>query len=390
MTVQTDPRWVDPGVVERAHASFGLVADWVFCDAMNALLGLFGKSLPARRSEAAGVVQPRIRQESEHPEWVYSLLSDPGSDRRQLSVEEVNVLIRLLALESSIAEDFDFRGRAGGDYKERAEAATADFGANKRSAIQSICDDLGLVTASKPARDAYDMCLILGGGYRSPLLRAGLAARLGAQGIELGRIYGLGSPRFLLTDPPESPVVAEYAPDARDEFDLMGAAIGSEFDLGIGEVRFVCGCASASVVCPAWPFINSPEAGETPSEYTHLREAPITDPSGRSRGAVLSARTSRPPFRPNTADTYEFLGAVARLAAGNSALVATTQVFVPFQHYDGLRSLWLPFGVDVDTVGFGPEYGDRPLTSEYLLQEVLSAVRSARRLILDSARILFD
>jgi hypothetical protein len=68
--------------------------------------------------------------------------------------------------------------------------------------------------------------------------------------------------------------------------------------------------------------------------------------------------------------------------------VVTTQVFVPFQTFDGIRRLYLPYGVDVDTVGFGAEWGDRPQTAEYLLQETLSAIRSARRLLIDAAEVL--
>ncbi|GFJ92598.1 hypothetical protein [Phytohabitans rumicis] len=71
-------------------------------------------------------------------------------------------------------------------------------------------------------------------------------------------------------------------------------------------------------------------------------------------------------------------------------LVVTTQVFVPFQTFDGLRRLYLPFGVDLDTVGLGTEYADRPLTTEYLLQETLSAIRSARRLLVDAAETLMS
>src|SRR5262249_33593074 len=73
---------------------------------------------------------------------------------------------------------------------------------------------------------------------------------------------------------------------------------------------------------------------------------------------------------------------------GERLLVITTQVFVPFQTFDGLRRLYLPFGTDIDTVGYGAEWGDRPLTPEYLLQETLSAIRSGRRLLIDAAKEL--
>jgi len=69
-------------------------------------------------------------------------------------------------------------------------------------------------------------------------------------------------------------------------------------------------------------------------------------------------------------------------------LVVTAQVFVPFQTFDGLRRRYLPFGVDIDAVGFRADRGDRPETAEYLLQETLSAIRSARRLVVAAAEVL--
>jgi len=74
------------------------------------------------------------------------------------------------------------------------------------------------------------------------------------------------------------------------------------------------------------------------------------------------------------------LGEVASFTPGQTAIVVTTQVFVPFQTFDALRMLSLPHGVDVTAVGFGFERGDRPMTPEFELQEVLSGIRSARRL----------
>lgn len=72
----------------------------------------------------------------------------------------------------------------------------------------------------------------------------------------------------------------------------------------------------------------------------------------------------------------------------SSFLVVTTQVFVPFQRFEGLRRLYLPHGLRVDAVGLGADWGDRPLTTEYLLQETLSAIRSARRLLVDPVALL--
>jgi hypothetical protein len=68
----------------------------------------------------------------------------------------------------------------------------------------------------------------------------------------------------------------------------------------------------------------------------------------------------------------------------------TTQLFIPFQGFDALRRLYLPLGVEVDAVGFDAERGDRPLIAVDLLQEVLSGIRSARRLVVDAAQVLLN
>jgi hypothetical protein len=220
------------------------------------------------------------------------------------------------------------------------------------------------------------------------VLRARYAARLRAEGMGLGEISFLGSPRFLIDEPPERAVTREYAPDATDEFGLMLGAVRSEFGLAASAVTFLCGCPSAQRECPRWRYRGTPGAAGTPPEFTHERQATIVGTDGRVIGSVLSASTGRPPYRPDTSDTLGLWARCARPQPGERVLVVTTQVFVPFQMFDGIRRLYLPFGVDVDTVGFGAEWGDRPQTTEFLLQETLSAIRSARRLLVDAAEVI--
>ena len=241
----------------------------------------------------------------------------------------------------------------------------------------------------RPAHDSYDMTLILGGGFRSPLLRTRYAALLERQGVGLGDVYLLGSPRFLITnEPAERPVTSEYAPEATDEFDLMVAAATIEFGFSPQPMKFLCGCASSSTICPNWSHGDDPGAAEVPPEYTHERSTTLTSSVGEPRGSAISASTSRPPYRPDTSDTFALWSRYADPASGRRVLVVTTQVFVPFQRFDGLRRLYLPHGLSVDAVGFGAEWGDRPQSAEYLLQETLSAIRSARRLVVDAVAVL--
>lgn len=329
---------------------------------------------------------PWLHLNEQLPEWLVDLLANTEYAN---SDPTIRFLESLIALEQRAADSFNFRSRDGSTYRERSEAVQADFDDATRARIIECATALGLVEPTRPTHDSYDMTLILGGGFRSPLLRTRYAALLERQGIGLGDVYLLGSPRFLITsEPAEEPVTSIYAPSASDEFDLIVAAATSEFGFFPQPVTFLCGCTFASQICPSWRHADDPGAADVPPEYTHERSTSLTLSDGNPRGSAISASTSRPPYRPDTSDTFELWVRYADPAPGGRVLVVTTQVFVPFQRFDGLRRLYLPHGLHVDTVGFGAEWGDRPLTAEYLLQETLSAIRSARRLIIDAVAVL--
>ncbi|WP_409046937.1 hypothetical protein AB2L57_09515 [Microbacterium sp. HA-8] len=365
--------------IARARNVVDEVRSWAESDAMTALLALVQNIRPNED-------MPWLHLNEQLPLWLVDLLADK---ERASSDPTIRLVASLIALEQRAADSFNFRSRDSSTYRERSEAVQADFDDATRARIVECTATLGLIEPKRPALDAYDMTLILGGGFRSPLLRTRYAALLERQGIGLGRLYLLGSPRFLITsEPAERPVTSGYAPDAADEFDLMVAAASSEFDLSPQPVKFLCGCASVSEICPSWRHSKEPGAAEVPSEYTHERSTSLALSDGRTRGSAISASTSRPPYRPDTSDTFALWARYADPTPGQRVLVVTTQVFVPFQRFDGLRRLYLPHGLSVDAVGFGADWGDRPQNAEYLLQETLSAIRSARRLLVDAVAVL--
>jgi hypothetical protein len=365
---------------------------------MEELLDAFGEELPVAGSpweKSAADVRTWLHLNEELPAWLSSIFGDAAAgfggaaaDGRGLMLAHADVLRRTLAVERMAADDFNFRTDASGTYRERSQAAKADFSPELRERIVTLTDQLGLVRTRPPRSNRYDKTLILGGGYRSPLLRARYAAQLQAAGVDLGEVSFLGSPRFLTEEPPERPVVETYAPDATDEFDLMIGAAHTEFGLSPAEVTFLCGCASTNVQCPRWRYRQAEGADRTPPAYTHERQVDLLDGAGRPTSSALSASTGRPPYRPQTSDTFALWAQCFHPQPGQRLLVVTTQVFVPFQTFDGVRQLYLPHGVDIDTVGFGAAWGDRPQTAEYLLQETLSAIRSARRLLIEAAEVL--
>lgn len=333
---------------------------------------------------------PWLHLNEQLPNWLLTMLEDGIDSTATPTDPPLQLLGEVIDLEKRAAEDFNFRSRDGQSYRERSEAATADFDSVTRARVVELTAQLGLVEPSSPRYKSYDKTLILGGGFQSPLLRTRYAAFLEREGIDLGELYFLGSPRFLITsDPQEEPVTSLYAPDATDEFGLLLGAAETEFGFSSAPVTFLCGCSSASSLCPQWQYSgNVDQASEVPPEYTHERSAELSSADGLHRGSVISASTSRPPYRPDTSDTYALWARYADPHAGQRVLTVTTQVFVPFQRFDGLKRLYLPRGLELDAVGFGADWGDRPQTAEYLLQETLSAIRSARRLLVDAVEIL--
>jgi hypothetical protein len=377
---------------ERATHVFGLVAGWLFSEPMAELLAAFGKRLPAAGSAGdfsgygpAG----RAPFGEELPEWLLRIVAAGETGTGGLSPAQVDVLRRTLAVERMAAGPFNFRARDGQPYRERSQAVAADFDPAFRSRVVELADQLGLVSPRQPQFARYDKTLILGGGHQFPLLRARYAAQLRAAGTDLGELSFLGSPRFLIEAPPERPTTDEYAPGAADEFDLMIAAARAEFGLTPAGLVFLCGCSSSQAQCPNWPSRHHEQAGKTPPAYTHERVAHLVDRTGRRAGSVLSASTSRPPLRPDTSDTFALWARYADPQPGQRVLAVTSQVFVPFQTFDGLRRLYLGHGVDVDVVGHSSEWGYPPQTAEYLLQETLSAIRSGRRLLVEATQALW-
>lgn len=271
-------------------------------------------------------------------------------------------------------------------YRERWQAAAMRFDDGRRSCVSDAADALGLVAPTKPTRSEYRHAAVLGGGGRTPLLRARyLEELIEKQGVQPGGVWMLGSPRPI-EEGTERLATDTYAQGAVDEFDLMCAAAEAAFEATDPTTRLDCGCADDREPCPVWAQrmadrgVDASRIVTTAPELQHTRHC--TYRSSRVGPIdVLSAATGNPPKRPNTADTYEFLGSAARHQPGDRALIVTTQVFYPFQGFDALRMLTLPCGLMTETVGFGGELSDRPNTAEFNLQELLSGIRSARRLV---------
>lgn len=269
-------------------------------------------------------------------------------------------------------------------YQERWQASAMHPSERDGRVIGAAADDLGLITPSLPAHDWYSQAIVLGGGGLTPLRRVvHLDRLLNECQPAIDAIWLLGSGRHIGAE--ERSATDQFAPAARDEFDLMCAAAQQALGARGGSTTLVCGCADAEQPCGQWQA-QMLEAG---CERDAVELTPVAFQHSRLRTYavsrfgpvhVLSAPTSNPPSRPNTADTYRTLVSLAHIERASRLLVVTSQLFVPFQTFDALRMLTAPTGASVEVLGL-PNTEDRGEAPGLLLQEVLSAVRSARRLL---------
>ena len=106
--------------------------------------------------------------------------------------------------------------------------------------------------------------------------------------------------------------------------------------------------------------------------------------SGPHDVAAVAAPPQDPPQRANTGDGFVgWADLIHRPQPGESILVVTTDLFVPFQHADAVRCLGLPYSCGIDTVGLNAAAYANWLhqnTRTTLLQEVRSAILAMNNL----------
>ncbi|MBM0226910.1 hypothetical protein DKT69_26210 [Micromonospora sicca] len=249
---------------------------------------------------------------------------------------------------------------------ERPDAREPDLDAAERALVLAAAEALGLVRATTPRHDSYTHLIVLGGLARACLQRNSYAAALLASG-RVGRpeVAALGSGREL-TKLEHELLRDQGAPGCRNEMDVM--------DVG---VRRYLG-------------FRDPVAEEAhlDPDNTNLSSCIRTyQRDGGPTVRVLAAPSSDPERRrANTADTQRYWAEQVTLTPNDRVLVVTSAIYVPFQHADALRTLGVPFDVDVDTVGVEADWSHepslhQPVTPGKYLQEIRSGIRSMRSLL---------
>ncbi|WP_184689858.1 hypothetical protein [Micromonospora echinospora] len=266
----------------------------------------------------------------------------------------------LAGLDAFSARRWDFRqGRERPDAREPAfDPATAEV-------VLSAAAALGLVRAVAPARSGYAHLLVLGGLAHACLRRTAYAAMLAGAAAEVtGEVAVLGSFRPLSAAESRT-LDAAGLPGCATEVDVLDAGVRLAF--GVAE--------------------PDEERGE-PAGHPHRAWSSRTyRAAGLPPVRVLAAPSSEPDRRrAHTADTQRFWAEHVRLREGDDVLMVTAPIYVPFQHCDALRTLAVPYGCGIETVGVDPaaraavDVPEPTLTPGRYLQEIRSALRSMRAL----------
>ena len=249
---------------------------------------------------------------------------------------------------------WDFR--AG--VRERFDATDVDYGQELDVRLRTLIRTLGLGGADRPAHDAYDHIVVLGGGIRLTLGRTEYTARLLAGGLRTRTLAGLGSLRW--RDDREHREGARLGLDPFEtEADMMLVALHRYLELPEpATVRAGDG----------WWHRAWTGTGGFPEVEVH----------------VLAAASSRPPLRANTADTLVgWATQVHTPTPGERVLVVTNDPYVRHQHCDAVRLLGGRYRCGIETVGFDDAamtaWG-RPRGTAELLQEVRSSLLAMRQL----------
>ena len=259
---------------------------------------------------------------------------------------------------AGVADEYwDFR-----KGRERNQVGEVEFTQDQTCAIDAASAVLGLQTPTIPARSYYDVAFVLGGLLRGCLTRWRMAQELMRNGVDMGWVVGLGGTRMLT--PPEEEQGCVLGIGATTEFDAMVQALRLTF-------HPQCHCE-----------YESHEEPELPNANWAVMRYDSTTP----RLAVVAAPSSEPESRrANTADTIEWWLQRIGVVPGQSNLLITSQIYVPYQASVAVRTLGLTQNTTVEFAGVTPSAGDlgevtQKFQCHHYLQEIGSTIRGYHQL----------
>lgn len=262
---------------------------------------------------------------------------------------------KLQALQDIATQHWDFRKGAERQATDWNDELLDKEGSEQWGVVFEAADKLGLVKDTEPVNKTPDFLVILGGANRAPLDRL----RYGLEHVDsFGQVAYLGSSRPV--SDAEREKAADYAPDAK-----------TEFDLGCGAFETLLGARMVDEI-----------SIERDGDIWGMRLYEFEKDGETKHGFVLSTPQQIGERRATTYDNYKFFADRAELAQhpDQSVVAVTTGFYTAGQHLPGVQELTLPYGTKLETIGHSAEYSGVVRKPSQLLQETKAAIDAAVRL----------
>lgn len=316
-----------------------------------------GNNVPDTRRNA----DEAIRQWIASPELEDIVLAFGGRYPNNVGVKE------LASWLLEFSENWDYRRK----QKSAIDAKTGEaarwmvnndsISKEQEKAVFRGIDSLGLRNVSVPCFDSYDYIVALGGARMSCLFRPKYAEQLITRMKKPPRAVVMLSGMRPVADT-EREAADAYAPGAVTEYDLINAGAEKVFHLKreYEEKRYCHPNANRSwairmYTAPQYDFKIQSISG------------PSSDPENR---------------RANSADTFSFFVEKEQIGPGSRVLLVTSQIYVPYQQLEAIRTWAIPNDVYVETVGFPSGWNmnrQGMMKAVNYLQEIRSAIQAVNR-----------
>ena len=278
-----------------------------------------------------------------------------------------------LTLEGKISWLLEFSDRW--DYRKKQKTQDKATGENARwkvsnenitteqeKAVHDAVFRLGLIGVQVPECKSFDYILVLGGARFSCLYRSQYVEDLLKNGtVKTKEIILLSGMRPVLDS--EREATDTYAPQALTEYDLINSGAESSLHLkkDFYEERY-----HSENINLNWAI----------RKYQTEDSVTVTSYSGPSSEPEIR--------RANSSDTYKFFLEKKNVETGSRLLLVTSQIYVPYQQIEAVRTLGIPNGLYIETVGFPTEWGKKlqgMMETANYLQEIRSAIQAADRVV---------
>lgn len=305
------------------------IENWMRSDALMGLVGEFGGDIP----NSIGLL--------ELSEWMvdFSKVWDYREKQKEAFDEKTNEKARWLLSDDESWSNY------------------------KKNMIINSSRSLGFIDTLPPKENYYDYFFVLGGANLSCLLRSQYASELVYRNhLNPKKIVLLTTNREVSES--EKNATDTYAPDAVTEFGLMTSGASKAFKFGevLKDVKYDDANRNKE-----WRIV----------EYSKNSLSPEV--------LVLSAPSSDPEIRrANSVDSYNFFFEKYQVEKGSKLLLITSQIYVPYQHMEALRTLAFNFDVEIETIGIPNQRNESikdTRSSVHYLQEIRANIISINKFL---------